>query len=73
MKGLNLSVLSKRLIYALTQSRLILSDLAIGIFLNIKTLSDTLTADDSGYFLGQGYVDNMEYFAEDYVGYKRTF
>lgn len=73
MKGLNIIAVSKRLKASLTQNRLLLSNIAIGIFLNIKQLADNLVSSDSGYFLGQSYVDNIYYFEEDYVGYKRTF
>lgn len=73
MKGLNIIAISKRLKSALSQNRLLLSNIAIGIFLNIKQLADNLFSTDSGYFLGQSYVDNIYYFEEDYVGYKRTF
>jgi len=38
-----------------------------------KVVSDILGATDSGTLLNQGYVDNPFYFAEDYVGVKRTF
>ena len=38
-----------------------------------KVLNDILTAADSGTLLNQDYVDNPFYFAEDYVGVKRTF
>ena len=35
--------------------------------------SDTIGASDSGVLLNQDYVDNALYFADDYVGIKRTF
>ncbi|MFZ9066253.1 MAG: hypothetical protein ACO23R_02655 [bacterium] len=38
-----------------------------------KTISDIIVAADSGTLLNQDYVDNPFYFAEDYVGIKRTF
>jgi hypothetical protein len=38
-----------------------------------KVVNDILTAADSGTLLNQDYVDNPFYFAEDYVGVKRTF
>lgn len=38
-----------------------------------KTALDTLNAGDSGFLVAQGYVDNPFYFADDYVGAKRTF
>lgn len=38
-----------------------------------KVVSDILGAADSGTLLSQDYVDNPYYFAEDYVGVKRTF
>lgn len=37
-----------------------------------KGLSETVSGVDSGYLRGQGYCD-FTYFAEDYVGYSRTF
>ena len=37
-----------------------------------KSLSETVSGVDSGYLRGQGYCD-FTYFAEDYVGYSRTF
>lgn len=41
-------------------------------FLTQKSLSETVSGVDSGYLRGQGYCD-FTYFAEDYVGYSRTF
>lgn len=38
-----------------------------------KVVNDILAAADSGTLLNQDYVDNPYYFAEDYVGVKRTF
>ena len=38
-----------------------------------KSQSDTIGAADYGILLSQGYVDNNLYFADDYVGEKRTF
>lgn len=38
-----------------------------------KGESDTLAGSDSGTLLNQDYVDNPFYFADDYVGDKRTF
>ena len=38
-----------------------------------KVESDTLGIADSGVLLSQDYVDNNLYFADDYVGEKRTF
>ena len=35
--------------------------------------SDTLSSTDAGYALNQDYVDDAFYFADDYVGTKRTF
>jgi hypothetical protein len=35
--------------------------------------SDTISGTDAGYALNQDYVDNAFYFADDYVGTKRTF
>jgi hypothetical protein len=35
--------------------------------------ADTMTAADTGQLLNQDYVDNPNYFLEDYVGIKRTF
>lgn len=35
--------------------------------------SDTINSIDAGYALNQDYVDNAFYFADDYVGSKRTF
>jgi hypothetical protein len=35
--------------------------------------SDTISSTDAGYALNQDYVDNAFYFADDYVGTKRTF
>ena len=37
-----------------------------------KSLPETVSGVDSGYLRGQGYCD-FTYFAEDYVGYSRTF
>ena len=37
-----------------------------------KILNDTTTTSDSGTLFSQGYCD-ITYFAEDYVGYSRTF
>jgi hypothetical protein len=38
-----------------------------------KSSSDSASSSDSGTLLNQGYVDNPYYFADDYVGAKRTF
>ena len=38
-----------------------------------KRESDTLEIADSGVLISQDYVDNNLYFADDYVGEKRTF
>lgn len=38
-----------------------------------KVHSDSASSSDSGSLLNQGYVDNPYYFADDYVGAKRTF
>lgn len=38
-----------------------------------KVYSDSATGSDGGSLIAQGYVDNNEYFADDYVGAKRTF
>lgn len=38
-----------------------------------KILSDAADCADSGSLISQGYVDNNDYFAEDYVGASRTF
>jgi hypothetical protein len=38
-----------------------------------KAVNDIITTMDSGVLLNQDYVDNPFYFAEDYVGVKRTF
>lgn len=38
-----------------------------------KGLADTATMSDSGTVLSQDYVDDPFYFADDYVGTKRTF
>jgi hypothetical protein len=35
--------------------------------------SDTISSTDAGYALNQDYVDDAFYFADDYVGTKRTF
>jgi hypothetical protein len=35
--------------------------------------SDTISSADAGFLLNQDYVDNPFYFADDYVGTKRTF
>jgi hypothetical protein len=35
--------------------------------------SDTMAAGDAGELLNQDYVDNPNYFLDDYVGVKRTF
>ena len=37
------------------------------------TLSESASFSDSGSLYGQDYVDNLFYFAEDYVGFSRTF
>ena len=37
------------------------------------TLSESASFGDSGLLYGQDYVDNIFYFAEDYVGFSRTF
>ena len=38
-----------------------------------KVKSDILGVEDSGFLLSQDYIDNNLYFANDYVGEKRTF
>ena len=38
-----------------------------------KTDSDIIASSDSGVLLNQDYVDNGQYFADDYVGDKRIF
>ena len=38
-----------------------------------KVRSDSATSSDSGSLVSQGYVDNVGYFAEDYVGASRSF
>ena len=38
-----------------------------------KIRSDSATSSDSGTLLNQDYVDNPNYFADDYVGAKRAF
>jgi hypothetical protein len=38
-----------------------------------KSSSDSASSSDSGTLLNQDYVDNPYYFADDYVGAKRTF
>lgn len=38
-----------------------------------KGNSDSASVTDSGSLYGQDYVDNLFYFAEDYVGYNATF
>lgn len=38
-----------------------------------KSSSDSASSSDSGTLLNQDYVDNPNYFADDYVGAKRTF
>ena len=44
---------------------------------NVKSFStgnsDSASVTDSGSLYGQDYVDNLFYFAEDYVGYNATF
>jgi len=42
------------------------------LLLSSKTIRDSVTSSDSGYLFSQGYCD-LTYFAEDYVGYYRTF
>lgn len=38
-----------------------------------KISSDSVSSSDNGTLINQGYVDNLNYFADDYVGAKRTF
>lgn len=42
------------------------------LLLSSKSIQDTVSSSDSGYLFSQGYCD-LTYFAEDYVGYYRTF
>jgi hypothetical protein len=46
------------------------SDLVL--LLSSKSIQDAVSSSDSGYLFSQGYCD-LTYFAEDYVGYYRTF
>lgn len=41
--------------------------------LNNKPISDGVSVGDSGLLFVQGYVDNLQYFAEDYVGLNQNF
>lgn len=69
-----ITVLSKRVISFVTGKHVV-ARVAQGLFVNkfVRALSDSATSTDAGTVLSQNYVNDPFYFADDYVGTKRTF
>lgn len=57
-------------IKSLNDNGYVLEQAAIG---SSKPFSDATSSSDNGSLVSQNYVDNGDYFAEDYVGTKITF